>query len=66
MLEHSIQDINAKHDNVVEQLKLAYKALKTAIQRRCDELLADSEKIRSSKGIWNEAAKNGGIYLFMI
>jgi hypothetical protein len=50
MVEHTISDVNAAHNNVVEKLNLSYKVLKDTIKKRRDNLLQDSEKIRSAKG----------------
>lgn len=38
------------HEDATNKITLAYKACKTAIQRRYDDLMRDSEQIRSSKG----------------
>ena len=50
MIEHTISDVNAAHNNIVEKVNMSYKVLKETIKKRRDSLLQDSEKIRSAKG----------------
>lgn len=52
LVDQTILDVNAAHEDVQNKITLAYKACKIAIQRRYDDLMRDSEQIRSSKGIF--------------
>jgi hypothetical protein len=49
-VEQTISEVNAVHEDITNKITHTYKACKAAIQRRYDELMRDSEQIRSSKG----------------